>query len=216
MVTMRTVGEILRQKRLDSKVELAEIALQTRIKVAYLQAIEAGKWSQLPPPPFTKGLIRNYAQALGLNPEEILAVFRREYDETVQKPSKSPFIMQSFVRFTPNTFLQLAIVIICLVFALYFFREFRILTGPPKLVVEKPQEQAKVSGNNVEIAGKTSAEAVVTVNGQPIPVAEDGSFATTIEMIQNGTVAIKATSKSGKSETVERTVMVGNSAQAKP
>lgn len=209
MVIMRTVGEILRQKRQEKQLDLVAVAQITRIKLPYLEAIEAGDWAKLPPIPFTKGLIRNYAQCLGLNPSEILAVFRRQYDEQKEiTPTKSPFIMQSFIRFTPNTLLRVALVVIVSIFLLYFLREYRILTGPPTLLLDNPKENVIVTDANVPISGKTSSEAVVTVNGQTIAINDDGTFQTSLEMLQTGQVNVTATSKSGKATTIERTVVI--------
>lgn len=206
---MRTVGEILRQKRQEKKLDLLTVAQITKIKLPYLEAIEDGNWSRLPPIPFTKGLIRNYAQCLGLNPNEILAVFRRQYDEQKEvEPAKPPFIIQSFIRFTPTTLLRVALVVIVTIFLLYFLREYRILTGPPALVLENPKENSTLTNTVIDIVGKTSPEAVVTVNGQTVTVADNGTFQTSIEMLQTGQVHVTATSKSGKATTIERTVII--------
>ena len=62
-----TLGETLRQARLDKGVSLADAARDTRIRRSYLEALEAEDLAALPPPVYTRGFLRTYAEYLGLN-----------------------------------------------------------------------------------------------------------------------------------------------------
>lgn len=64
---MWTLGETLRQARLDKGVSLADAARDTRIRKGYLEALEAEDGAALPPPVYTRGFLRTYAEYLGLN-----------------------------------------------------------------------------------------------------------------------------------------------------
>jgi cytoskeletal protein RodZ len=57
---------------------LADLAGETRIRGAYLSAIEEMRLEKLPSRPFTIGYIRAYAAALGLNGEAAVERFKRE------------------------------------------------------------------------------------------------------------------------------------------
>lgn len=69
-------GGALRAMREARGLSLQDIADITRIRRAYLAALEEMRLDQLPPRPFVVGYVRAYAQALGVNPEEAVAKFR--------------------------------------------------------------------------------------------------------------------------------------------
>ena len=56
-------------------VSLEEIARVTRVTASYLHALEADDYDSLPVPVFTRGFIRAYCQALGIAPDEAMALF---------------------------------------------------------------------------------------------------------------------------------------------
>ncbi|HET9146546.1 MAG TPA: RodZ domain-containing protein [Acetobacteraceae bacterium] len=70
------VGAELRDVRERLGWSLEAIAVRLKIKLDFLQAIEAGDLAALPAPAYAAGFIRSYADALGLDPEEILRRFR--------------------------------------------------------------------------------------------------------------------------------------------
>ena len=84
-----TLGQALRAVRLDKGLTVQEVADQTRVRRAYLEAIEEMRLDALPSRPFTIGYIRAYATHLGLNPD--LAVERFKSDEPVlDEPLRAP------------------------------------------------------------------------------------------------------------------------------
>ena len=84
-----TLGEALKAVRLDKGLTLAELADITRVRRAYLEALEEMRLEALPSRPFTIGYVRAYATALGLDPE--LATERFKSDEPVlDEPLRAP------------------------------------------------------------------------------------------------------------------------------
>jgi cytoskeletal protein RodZ len=71
-----TLGETLRQARLDKGVSLADAARETRIRRGYLEALEAEDAAVLPPPVYTRGFLRTYAEYLGLNAQAMVDLFQ--------------------------------------------------------------------------------------------------------------------------------------------
>jgi cytoskeleton protein RodZ len=71
-----TLGETLRQARLDKGVSLADAARDTRIRRSYLEALEAEDPAALPPPVYSRGLLRTYAEYLGLNPQSMVDLYQ--------------------------------------------------------------------------------------------------------------------------------------------
>src|SRR5579862_2394797 len=78
---MVRLGPHLRQKRLQRKQTLEEIAQVLKIKPQFLAAIERGEYHKLPSPAYAKGFVRNYAAYLGVPKEETTMLFKREFDE---------------------------------------------------------------------------------------------------------------------------------------
>lgn len=72
------VGVELRRVREQLGWTLADIAARLKIRLGFLEAIEHGDLAALPAPAYAAGFIRSYAEALGLDPDEILRRFRAE------------------------------------------------------------------------------------------------------------------------------------------
>ena len=62
-------------------VDLYRAERDTKIRARYLGALERGDYKELPGAVYTKGFLRNYALYLGLDPEDVLAQWRRERGE---------------------------------------------------------------------------------------------------------------------------------------
>jgi cytoskeleton protein RodZ len=71
-----TLGETLRQARLDKGVSLADAARETRIRRSYLEALEAEDPSGLPAAVYTRGFLRTYADYLGLNAQAMVDLYQ--------------------------------------------------------------------------------------------------------------------------------------------
>ncbi|MEB3279421.1 MAG: RodZ domain-containing protein [Lyngbya sp.] len=72
------VGQQLRQTREHHSLSLDMVAAYTMIRRHLLQALEEGQVENLPEPVYTQGLIRRYANALGLDGEELANFFLPE------------------------------------------------------------------------------------------------------------------------------------------
>src|SRR5690554_3986509 len=80
---MKTLGNLLKQARLDQHFSLEDINQVTKIRPDHLKAIEEGELHKLPGPVYTKGFIMNYARAVGLDEQEILEKYYALTKETV-------------------------------------------------------------------------------------------------------------------------------------
>lgn len=68
-----TLGSFLKKHRMSQGKDLDEVAQKTRIHASTLRAIEEDNPKALPAEVFARGFIKNYAQYLGLDPNEALA-----------------------------------------------------------------------------------------------------------------------------------------------
>lgn len=73
---MTSLGQSLRQEREARNVSIEEIASATKIVPRYLEALENDRLDQMPGGFFIRGIIRTYAKAIGLDPEEIVGRYR--------------------------------------------------------------------------------------------------------------------------------------------
>ncbi len=72
---MATLGETLQQAREQMGVSLDEAERETRIRSKILAAFEDDNQAELPAPVYARGLLRNYATYLGIDPTSILDLF---------------------------------------------------------------------------------------------------------------------------------------------
>ena len=87
---MARLGDALRERREHKGVTMQQAAEDTRIREKFLQAIESGDYQSLPGTVYTKGFLRNYAQYLGLDAEEMLALYTGERGGTDPARTFSP------------------------------------------------------------------------------------------------------------------------------
>lgn len=76
------VGRRLRAARLDRGLDLGHIAAQLHLKSTLVEALEAGRYAELPGPVFITGYIRNYARQVGLDPEPLIDAYHSAAGQT--------------------------------------------------------------------------------------------------------------------------------------
>lgn len=72
---MSVFGETLKQARLHKGVNVKEAEQATRINRLHLAALEEENFSALPPLAYQRGIVRNYATYLDLEPSKLLSLF---------------------------------------------------------------------------------------------------------------------------------------------
>ncbi|MGQ9926653.1 MAG: helix-turn-helix domain-containing protein [Chloroflexaceae bacterium] len=102
---MSELGDRLRQARERQGLSLAQASVDTRILQASLVALEEGAYQRLPGDVVVRGFIRNYAQYLGLPPDEMIELYRRERGSTdpirivpaTNPPRTRAYVLPSFL-----------------------------------------------------------------------------------------------------------------------
>lgn len=98
---MSQLGELLRQRREKQGMTLEALQARTKIRIKYLEAIEAGEFAVIPGEVYLRGFIRNIATELSLDQQEVMQVYYQETkpasesvaaapDATPPKPAKEP------------------------------------------------------------------------------------------------------------------------------
>lgn len=124
------VGETLRSARVERRLSLERVERDTRIRLAYLEALENGQYASLPAPVYARGYLRTYAQYLGLDPALLLTWFNEECDvaepQGVQSESK---IGGGGLDLTPRPFIALGMVALAVVLALFLYQQYDQFVG---------------------------------------------------------------------------------------
>ncbi|HSA84149.1 MAG TPA: helix-turn-helix domain-containing protein [Patescibacteria group bacterium] len=208
---MVKLGQLLRQQRLRKKLTLEEVAQGTRIKETFLAALERGEYNKLPSPAYAKGFVTNYATFLGLPRSEVLAIFRREFDEkkAVKVLPDSFANRQQFSGFRIKIQESLLIIIgLVVVFLGFLAFQYRAAFIAPPLTVLSPEDEARVS-QAVVVSGRTDSEASVTVNNEPVSLDTKGEFIKHLTFFPGEVeIVVKAKNRFGKENTVVRKVTV--------
>src|SRR5690606_6546490 len=75
MGTMQSVGRFLREKREEKRMSVAEVARATRVPVSSVERIEGDQFDELPAEVFVRGFLKSYARAVGVDEDEVLALY---------------------------------------------------------------------------------------------------------------------------------------------
>ncbi len=78
VVDNRTVGEILRDARLERDIDLQGISEMLRIRKSYIEAIEENRLPDLPGMTYAVGFVRTYATSLDLETDVLVSRFKQE------------------------------------------------------------------------------------------------------------------------------------------
>lgn len=195
---MQTIGKLLSSARRKKRISLARLSERTKIKEQFLRAIERDEWHVLPNFAVTQGFVRSVAGVLGTNPEIAVALFRRDFEEGKQAvPSKNRASI-----WTPRTTIIAITIFGVGIIGFYLFVQYTIFVAPPPLEITKIER----SGATVTLKGKTSSEAQILINNEPLLVDENGNFAITLTHVKEGDVwTLESRSRSGKSTKKEVT-----------
>jgi len=213
---MKKAGEILKENRLKKNLSLSEISQELRIHIRFLEAIENADYSVFSDAVQIKGFIKNYSRFLGLNEGEVMAFWRREYEEKQVKPAEGiKLIMKPLftpkLLVTPGMALFIVTLISILGFLGYLFYQYRSFAGAPFLAVESPSTDLSINESFVDVFGKIDKDAELFLNGQRISMEKEGSFAINVSLSEGVNVLnFKALNKLGKEAVVTRTVLVDN------
>jgi cytoskeletal protein RodZ len=184
---MANFGETLKQARAHKGVTLKEAEQATRINRNHLAALEDENFAALPPLIYQRGIVRNYAMYLGLDPSRMLSSFEeaRGGDETRPAPGVAavpPVNMPS--HWAPNfAIIAFSVVLSAIVFA-WFYSAFVqppldeptstevVATVTPfandvALPTEPPPTPTPTPSPAPEVAPTTAPERVET--GRPLP-----------------------------------------------
>jgi cytoskeletal protein RodZ len=85
------LGQLLKKARMEKSLSLDDLQNTTKIQKRYLEAIEQGDYKMLPGSFYVRAFIKSYAEAVGLEPNEVLRLYRNvipspQTEQTLERP----------------------------------------------------------------------------------------------------------------------------------
>ena len=167
-------GASIREMRRAHNRELADVAATLKIRQVYLQAIEDGRFGDLPGPTYATGFIRAYADYLGLDLAEVM---RRYREITGDQPAQGPLVPPSPVveARLPTGF----ILLVAAVLALGAYGGWYYLTvdgrDPVEVVAKLPERIANMVGIDREASETPAPRTAETPAAPPADTQEAAS-----------------------------------------
>lgn len=214
--TEQLLGEKLRALRRDKGVTLEALTKLTKLQVKYLEALERGRYEELPEPLYARNYLRSYVKALGADESYFLEL----YDEEVAAVDyfahyRMPRTRLQSVRLFVLSRLLRTVMIAGVFLALFSYIGYEInaLYAPPWLKVVSPEDSQLVSAPQLEVVGQVENEEVdVYVNGDRVVVDEGGTFRGKVNLtLGPNELRVEAKRRYSRRAIVKRTVVYSES-----
>ncbi len=131
MFNLIGIGTRLKEARIAKGLTLEELQDSTKIQQRYLLAIENEEFTIIPGAFYVRVFIKQYAEAVGLDAEEILSLYKDEYESAVQEEQEKaiPATMQRSAGAKQNSQLKEALpkIIVALFIIMIFVIVYTLL-----------------------------------------------------------------------------------------
>lgn len=221
-----TVGERLFEKRKAEYISLEKAAYQLKIAKEYLSYLERGEYDSLPGEVYAKNFIKIYSKFLGLDPDEMLNIYRRERAVQNNLQTQSPYLLRRLklkeppriisrlqMLSVPKIFRNILITGIVAVCLLYIGVKVEAIIRPPELSVAYPEVDILTKKKFIEVRGNTEPGANLVINGQKIFISETGEFIQKVNLREGiNEITVSAHRDHSKENIVVRRVVVESEA----
>ncbi len=207
-----TLGEKLRTLRRTQAVSLPMLEDKTRIQKKYLEALEHGRYDELPEPIYTRNFLRAYARALGADEDYFLELYEEEAGQMdLLGPHRLPRTRVRKGRFFVFSRLTtgIAIVLPALIIVAYLLWQTSALIRSPEVVITSPTDGVSVRTALLSVAGYvTDSDVTVIVNGKILVIDEQHQFKTEVDLTRGlNVVTVQAKRRYSRETTVYRRVV---------
>ena len=205
----KNLAEFLKEKRQGKNLSLDKLSDLTKIQVYHLEALEAGQFEKLPPLIYRAGIFKRLAKFLDVDKNEIIRMYKQEVQaDEVSSYSGNIIKSKQNVNFvlTPRKLAIFLGVLFLILLSGYLFYQFKFLVGPPNLAVD-PKEDMVIQQESLTVRGKTDSGVYLTINGENVYIASDGSFSKEVQLTSGiNVVEVKAVNNFGKSTKIVRQI----------
>lgn len=141
---MTGIGKLLREKREEQGLSLADIENETKIRQSYLEALEAEAFDKLPGNIYIYGFLRNYASFLGLDASEIVMEVKSLLEANEDIKNDGVIVDNSFRGRKPfgigKALKIIAIFLACILVSVYIYGHFKSKTEMDEVMITIPEE----------------------------------------------------------------------------
>ena len=212
-----SLSERLKDRRQQLCLSLAQATEATNVSIKYLEALESSCHQRLPGEVYARCFLKVYAKFLGLDENEILALYQSEqkiYTKT-KKPDDNDFkkpvkrISQFHLMVTPKLIRGIIVGLLALIVLVYLGVKIKAIVTPPVLVINSPADNLVTSRNFIEVGGQAESETILEINGQQVIADDDGNFSETLDLqLGVNVIEIKAEKRHGQQTKIYRQVVV--------
>lgn len=227
----QTVGDELRMAREAADLDLPELSSKLNVALKHLEAIEGGRYNDLPSPLYIRKYVQLYCKELHIPWDKLKEKFEREIGvyhgsstvvdvygtnkagrSGVNKGNKKQKRGVSGAQRRPLLIKQVLKVgifgTVILLLVLYFVWGVVQFLTPPELILSYPDHDIIVHDRTLQVIGRTAPEAIVGINGQGVPVEPDGSFVEEVSLHEGlNTIRVSTRSKRSKERAIIRNIL---------
>lgn len=165
---MSDLGQLLKKARSEKGMNLEELQEITKIQKRYLEAIEEGDFGLLPGNFYVRAFIKSYSEAVGLNPDEVLRLYRNVIPATSVESQVEPTRKKRKKSLNSDRISKWASTVLMwffplLIFAFIYVYYTQYYEGKPVI----PDEQTGITD---ELEGNNNSSEIDIV--PPVPVNE--------------------------------------------
>ena len=171
----RAVGRLLRDQREARGLGLSDVEKNLRIRRAYLEAIEEGRFDKLPGAAYIPAFLRAYATHVGLDPEKVMTAYHLSGPVPIKRPIALPADFPIVEKRAP---IGLAVLTVLLVVSAgyaawhYLPREQSVIAEkvppvPDRLLASHPGAPSSSDATTPATATATGTPATTAVPSQP-------------------------------------------------
>ncbi len=201
-------GQLLKDRRLERGISLADVERATRIRGKYLTAIEADDYLTLPNDVYSRGFVQSYANFLGLDGKAIADSYALDRGQQERQRQHATRVTAARFVLTPRLLTFAGGTIAAAAVLIYLTTQLSALTAAPHLVVSNPSHDQVLYGSLITVSGSVNDGADLFVNSSPILVDGNGNFTDAIAL-ESGVNSIQISAKNalGKTTTVTRNIL---------
>lgn len=198
-MTERTIGQKLKTARLRLDLSLEQASIETKIRKEILSKIEENDFSNFDSHVYAKGFIRNYAKYLKVDSEQLLGIYRRDYEfktnkrgENKKTEEKEKKALKKQNQEKKDNFelssKQIALVIVLIFVLTLGFLTFRFISKTfrkPELKITAPiqleagfNDILEYDQKSIQLVGETEDNTKVYINEEPINLKPGNIFET--------------------------------------
>lgn len=194
--SMLKAGDLLKARRLELGKSIEDASDSTKIQKRYLLMIEENEFDGFESEVFLKGFLRSYSSYLGLKPDMMLAIYRRDMKDLkkkdeIKKLKKDPEITKG--RISAKLISQIVITLFVVFITGYLFYQLYNFQKIPELSVSSPENNTETTEDQIIVKGRVDANSRVTINDITTEVNGNGNFEESIPIDEGvNTIRVKA------------------------